>query len=56
MECLNEDLCELPLYNFYRFKKEGKEFVIFLGFENGKGELVKVYYEQRCQVCDRVVC
>lgn len=21
----------------------GKEFVIFLGFENGKGELVKVY-------------
>lgn len=42
MECLNEDLCELPLYNFYRFKKK-KEFVIFLGFENGKGELVKVY-------------
>lgn len=36
--------------------KKKKEFVIFLGFENGKGELVKVYYEQRCQVCDRVVC
>lgn len=36
--------------------KKKKRNVIFLGFENGKGELVKVYYEQRCQVCDRVVC
>lgn len=41
---------------FIDLKKKRKEFVIFLGFENGKGELVKVYYEQRCQVCDRVVC
>lgn len=30
---------------FIDLKKERKEFVIFFGFENGKGELVKVYYE-----------
>lgn len=47
--------CLCIIYFSVDFLKR-KEFVILLGFENGQGELVEVFYEQRCQVCDRVVC
>lgn len=47
-------LCIIYFSVEFFFKKKG--ICDFTGFENGKGELVEVFYKQRCQVCDRVVC